>query len=160
MTSPADSAGVPGPARTLAEARRVMTWREVPGRYLLVGFPGPPADADLALLRTEGHAQLAREPEGTTLLVPATADVAGVLARHPGAAVERDLVWIRFDAPLAWELVGFLAWVGSELARAGVPLGVVCTHARDHLFVPGRHRAAAGGVLTELFGPARGPVAR
>lgn len=131
-----------------------MTWRELPGRYLLIGFAGPPDAADLALVAADAHAQLAREPEGTTLLV-ADGDGAGAaLARHPGAAVERDLVWIRFEAPMAWEVVGFLGWLGSELARAGVPIGVVCTHGRDHLFVAAAHAAATRAVLVRLFGPA------
>ena len=135
-----------------------MTWRELPGRYLLIGFQGPPEEADLALLATEAHAQLAREPEGTTLLLPdepGLGGAQGVLDRHPDAAVERELVWFRFEAPMAWDLVGFLGWVGSELARAGVPIGVVCTHARDHLFVAATHADAARATLAELFGPPR-----
>jgi hypothetical protein len=72
-------------------------------------------------------------------------------AGHANARVERDLAWIRFDAPMGWELVGFLAHVTGRLAAAGVPLGCVCAHARDHLFVARVHLERARSTLRALF---------
>jgi hypothetical protein len=74
-----------------------------------------------------------------------------VLARHPRARVERDYAWIRFEAPMGWEVVGFLARVTGALAAAAVPLGAVCGFSRDHLFVARRHLPAARATLTRLF---------
>ena len=144
--------GVPSdPARTLDEALAAMTWSVEPGRFALIGFAEPPEPADLAALEPPG--QIVREADETTLLV--RAERAGeVLARHPGARVERDLAWIRFEAAMGWEVVGFLARVSGALAAAGVPIGAVCGFSRDHLFVAGRHladaRAALAGFLREV----------
>ena len=141
------------PARTLQEALLAMSWVAEPGRFALLGFEDPPRADDLSALG-EGPAQVVREGDETTLLIP-QARLDAVLALHPGARVERDLVWIRFLAPMGWEVVGFLARVTSELAAAGVPLGAVCGFSRDHLFVAADHLARATEVLTRLFGPPR-----
>ena len=91
-----------------------------------------------------------REEDETTLLVRAE-ELAGVLARHPGARVERDLAWIRFEQPMGWELVGFLAKVSGALAEAGVPIGAVCSHRRDHVFVARARLDDARAALRRLF---------
>jgi hypothetical protein len=119
-------------ARNLDQALRRMSWRVEDGRFALVAFSEEPTRADWSALRAPS--QMIREVEETTLLLHEE-ELAGVLGRHPGARVELDLVWIRFDAPMGWEVVGFLALVTGELARAGVPLGAICAHARDHLFL-------------------------
>lgn len=140
----------------LDDALRAMRWREEDGRFALLGFRGRPAPDDLRLLERE-PAQLVREGGQTTLLLR-DEEAPAALARHPDAACERDLVWIRFEAPMAWELVGFLARVSGALAEAGVPIGVVCAFRRDHLFVAAAHRATARGVLERLFGPEERPA--
>lgn len=136
------------PARTLDEALAAMTWRVEPGTFALAGFPEAPDARDLALLAPP--AQLVREADETTLLI-AQGSLGALLERHPGARVQRDLVWIRFDAPMGWEVVGFLARVATALAGAGVPIGAVCGYGRDHLFAAAEHREATERVLASLF---------
>jgi hypothetical protein len=150
---PPPGSGGSGIAASLAEALAGMAWEVEPGRFALVGFPGPPGTEDLAALRGAGPAQAVREGGETTLLLDA-ADLEAVAARHPGARVERDLRWIRFRTSMGWEVTGFLAHVTGALAAAGVPLGAVCGFSRDHLFVAEPHLARARGVLEGLFGPA------
>jgi hypothetical protein len=139
------------PFHHLDDALASMRFRVEPERFALLGFPEPPEPADLALVAGDGPAQVIREGGETTLLVPASA-AGAVLERHPGAAVERDLAWIRFDGALAWDLVGFLARVTGRLAAAGVPLGAVCGYSRDHLFVAEPHLERATAALAELLG--------
>lgn len=136
------------PTNDLARALGAMTWAIEPGSFALAGFEGRPAAAELARLRPP--AQVVLTDGGTTVLGPADV-VAAIAAARPGARLERDLSWIRFDAPMGWGLVGFLALVTGALARAGVPLGAVCAYDRDHLFVARRHLAAARAALAELF---------
>jgi hypothetical protein len=144
-----DSSEVPRePAQGLDQALKTMRWRVEPGRFSLLGFAEPAVAADLTGLARP--AQLILEEGETTLLVP-SAQAAEVLARHPGAQVEQGLVWIRFEAAMGWEVVGFLALVSGRLAAAGIPIGAVCSYSRDHLFVAEAHLEAARAVLTELF---------
>lgn len=136
-------------ARDLTEALARMTWDEEPGEFALVGFAAAPTEEDLALLG-QPPAQVIREADETSLLVRLE-HVDAVLARHTGGRVEGPLVWIRFDAPMGWEVVGFLARVTAALAAADVPVGAVCGFSRDHLFLNREHRERALGVLTEMF---------
>jgi hypothetical protein len=137
------------PARDLDAALARMRHELLPGRFALAGFDAPPEAADLALL--EGApGQLVREGGETTLLL-ARERLPELLARRPAARVEGDLAWIRFTAPMGWEVVGFLARVTGSLAAAGVPLGAVCGFSRDHLFVHERHLEATLAVLDRLF---------
>ena len=137
------------PARSLEDALARMRFRVEPVRCALVGFAAPPGPAELAALG-DGPGQVVREGGETTLLVPREA-LPGLLEAHPDARVEDDLAWIRFEAPMGWEVVGFLARVTGALAAAGVPLGAVCGYSRDHLFVNDAHLPAALGALRELF---------
>ena len=137
------------PAKDLQDALARMRWRVEPGRFALLGFAEPPSAEDLASIG-EGPGQIVREGGETTLLVPAER-AAAALARHAGAALERDLCWIRFEVPMEWELVGFLALVTGRLAAEGVPLGAVCAYSRDHLFVAAPHLARAAAALERLF---------
>jgi hypothetical protein len=146
------------PVRSLAQALAGMTFSVAPGEFRLIGFPEPPDPADLRALASP-PAQVVREADETTILVRAE-QAAEILARHPGARVEGDLAWIRFETPMAWELVGFLALVSGELARAGVPIGVVCGYGRDHLFVARRHLPSALKTLESLFSGADSRAAR
>ena len=136
----------------LKDALREMRWVEETERFGLVGFEGPPSVEDLELAGAEPTSQLVRESGATTLLLPERC-LEQLIERHPEAEIERGLYWIRFEAPMAWDLVGFLAHVSAALAEAGVPIGVVCSFHRDHLFVGAGSVEDARRVLTELFGP-------
>lgn len=142
-------------AADLDAALSAMRYELEPGRFALAGFPEPPTSADLVLL--EGApGQLTREGGETTLLV-AEARLDALRRRRPHARVEDGLVWIRFVAPMSWEVVGFLAKVTGSLAAAGVPLGAVCGFSRDHLFVHERYLAQTREVLDALFPDAPRP---
>lgn len=126
-----------------------MRWAIDEGPFWLVGFDEAPRAADLeALAKPPG--QLVREVGETTLLVRAAAGES-ILERHPEARVERDLFWVRFESPMSWEVVGFLAHVTSELARRGIPLGAISGFSRDHLFIAGSYRVMVEQALSELF---------
>ena len=88
---------------------------------------------------------------GETSLLVRAEHAADVEARHPDARCEKDLCWIRFETPMDWGLVGFLALVAGRLAEAGVPIGAVCGYSRDHLFVAEKHLAQTRSVLATLF---------
>lgn len=137
------------PVSVLQEAVRGMTWSVVEGPFALVGFPQAPDPRDLALLG-DGPGQLVREGGETTLLLRQER-LEELLARRPDAAVQRDLAWIRFDLPMGWDLVGFLALVTGALAAEGVPLGAVCGYSRDHLFVARPFLERARSVLSRAF---------
>jgi hypothetical protein len=141
---------VPGdPVKSLQEALGRMTWSVEEGAFALIGFRGAPTAADLDGLALP-PAQVVRESDETTLLLR-DGLAPDVLRRHPDARCERDLAWIRFDTPMGWEVVGFLALVAGELSRAGVPIGAVCGYSRDHLFVARAHLPAARAALERLF---------
>lgn len=132
----------------LEQALERMLFVVEPGEFWLLGFPEPPSAQDLADLGQPS--QLVLESAETSLLVGAGPGQA-ILERHGQAQVERGLRWIRFEAPMGWELVGFLAKVCGELAAAGVPIGAVCGYSRDHIFVPGKHLERVREVLSGLF---------
>jgi hypothetical protein len=138
------------PATDLQEVLSRMSFEVLDGRFALLGFEEAPEARDLDCLRAGGPAQLIRELGETTLLLPES-ERAAELARHPAARVETGLVWIRFRAPMDWELVGFLALVTARLAEAGVPLGAVCGYSRDHLVLAEPHLERARRVLRGLF---------
>jgi hypothetical protein len=133
----------------LADACAGMGWEVVEHDFSLFGFDDPPGAFELECLRA-GPAQLVSEGGETTLLTRAEHEPR-ILRDHPTARVERELVWIRFRNPMAWDLVGFLSLVTTELARAGVPLGCVCGFSRDHLFIARRYLDPARAVLSKLF---------
>jgi hypothetical protein len=137
------------PVNSLQEARARMGWAVEHGSFTLIGFSERPDGEDFRALESP-PAQLVREREETTLLVR-DVQAAAVLARHPGARSVPDLAWIRFDVSMDWDLVGFLALVSGELARAGVPIGAVCGFHRDHVFVAHEHLAKAREALDRLF---------
>jgi hypothetical protein len=138
-----------GPAGDLTEALAAMTYERVAGRFALVGFDEAPGPADLELL-AGAPGQLVCEGGETSLLI-SRERLERCLELHPRSKVEPDLVWIRFQAPMGWEVVGFLARVTGALAAAGVPLGAVCGFSRDHLFLHERFLASATSVLDGLF---------
>lgn len=142
----------PEPRRDLDSALAGLEYRVEPGRFALLGFPEPPEAADLAAIGAV-PGQIVREAGETSVLARAEL-LPELIGRHPRARVERDLCWIRFEAAMGWEVVGFLAAVTGRLASAGVPLGAVCGYSRDHLFVAAPHldraRAALAGIAVEL----------
>ena len=128
-----------------------MTWEVLPGRFALLGFAELATPEDLAAIQSgAAPGQLTREGGETTLLLSAEG-VGAALARHPSAACERGLAWIRFRASMEWTVVGFLARVCTRLAEAGVPVGAVCGYSRDSLFVAEAHLAATRTALAELY---------
>lgn len=137
------------PARMLSEALQRMRFRVERERFVLLGFAAPPSPDDFTALG-EGPGQLVREGGETSLLVPERA-LPGLLEAHPDARVEKDLAWIRFETPMGWEVVGFLALVTGRLAAAGIPIGAICGYSRDHLFLNASRLPVALGVLRELF---------
>lgn len=143
-------------AHELRDALARMTWRELPERYALLGCSDAALTQELQVEFLAGAAprQLTREAEGWTLLLP-DAETEAWLARLPGARCTRPWVWLRFDLPMAWDLVGFLAHVTGLLADAGISVGAICGYDRDHLIVPGEQREAARAVLEGAFGAER-----
>lgn len=136
-----------------------MHWSIEQGTYQLAVFPRTRAGATLApealealgtLEELGGYAQVTFEPDAVTVLACEGA-LRPLLAASPGARVEGDLAWIRFAAPMGWELVGFLAFVTARFAQAGIPLGAVCSFDHDHLFVARRYLPGVRDVLAELF---------
>ena len=126
-----------------------MRFRVRPGRFALLSIPRPrlvvALDA-LARLDLGGFGQVIAEPEGLTLLVPETR-----LRRAAKAAgtcrLERGFRVITFTPAMDWAVVGFLARVTGALARARVPVGVVCGFDLDHLFVRDRYLSRARAAL-------------
>ena len=136
-------------ARNLDEALAGMSYSLDPGTFVLVGFADEPGPLDLAALR-EAPSQLIREAGETSMLVRKEA-LAGLRSRHLDLRSEGPLLWIRFDSPMGWEVVGFLARVTEAMASAGIPIGAVCSYSRDHLFVNTKYEAAVLRTLSRLF---------
>lgn len=133
----------------LKSALSQMSWRIEPGTFALLGFETPPTAADFELLSVP-PAQIVTEAEQTTLLIPSDR-IEEALQRHPEAKIERDLIWVRFDASMSWDVVGFLALVTGHLAAAGIPIGAVCGFRRDHLFLAQGHQERARAVLAKIL---------
>ena len=145
-------------ASDLGDALARMTWRELPEPYALLGCSAEALTPELLVEFSDGAAprQLTREAEGWTLLLP-DSEAQGWLERLPGARCTRPWVWLRFELPMAWDLVGFLAHVTGLLARAGISVGAICGYDRDHLIVSAEQRDAARSVLERAFGPESHP---
>ena len=135
--------------KDLTSALAQMTWQIEPGTFALLGFQQPPTTEDIKLL-AQRPAQIIVEEEESTLLIP-SAQLPEALLLHPDATVEEDLIWIRFDAPMSWDVVGFLAWISVHFAAANIPIGAVCGFHRDHLFLAQRHEQAARTVLESIL---------
>jgi len=127
-----------------------MTWRQLEVVYGLVGFSEPPTARALELSLGDDGGQVIREGGETTLLVPMRA-LPEVMQLHPSARAERDLIGFRFEAPMGWEVVGFLALVTARLAEAGVPVCALCTYSRDYVLIAEPYATEARRVLGELF---------
>jgi hypothetical protein len=135
------------PARTLEEALQRTRAVALPGPFGVVGIaPGSTPDLG-ALLAGPPPRQVVREEDELTFLGPweEAQDLASA-----GAGLAGPFAWIRFETPMAWELVGFLGAVTAALAEAGISLGTVCGYSRDHLFVPWERRQEALACLARL----------
>ena len=138
----------PKPHSDLQSARNAMTWTVEEGSFALIGCPSFPTAADLQALQPPS--QLIVEAGETTFLVREE-QAPSVLSRHPGSSIEESLAWIRFEAAMGWEVVGFLAEVAGTLSAHGVPVGAVCSFSRDHLFVARRYLTRAEEALLTLY---------
>lgn len=140
-----------GAAADLAQALASMRFRVLPGRFALVGVPRagarPLLDAAGPVLLRTPFAQVIVEDETVTVLAPE--ELAEPLAREPGARAERGYRVVRFEAPMSWDVVGFLALATRALAEAGIPIGAVCGFDRDSLFLREEHVARARAALRE-----------
>ncbi|MBL6721834.1 MAG: ACT domain-containing protein [Planctomycetes bacterium] len=122
------------PARTLEEALRRTRATALPRPFGVVGVP-PGAGLDLgALLAGPAPRQVVCEEDEVTVLGPWEEVQSLAAAGEEGPA--GPFAWIRFETPMAWELVGFLGAVTGALAEEGISLGAVCGYSRDHVFVP------------------------
>lgn len=135
------------PARTLAEALQRTEAGILPGPVGVIGL-APGALDPASLLAGPAPRQVIVEVEEITALLPW--EEARQVAERAEAPLEGPFAWLRFETPMAWELVGFLARVTSALAQAGVSLGAVCGYSRDHLFVPWEQREVALDALEGL----------
>lgn len=132
------------PARTLEEALQRTRAVLLPGAFGVVGLP-PGAGLDLGrLLAGPPPRQVVHEVDEVTFLGPWEE------AQALGGAVAGPFAWLRFETPMAWELVGFLGAVTAALAGEGISLGAVCGYSRDHLFVPWDRRLDALAALARL----------
>lgn len=124
------------PARHLDEALRGMTFSVHPERFVLVELPRASiegARSALAGSRKGDVVSVVLDGAAVTLFVREGAlERLVVPAEH---RIERQQRLITFDAPMGWGVVGFLALVARVLAEARVPIGVVCSFERDHVFV-------------------------
>lgn len=136
-------------AKTLEQALERMSFSIESGRFVLVGTEESVDTAQLGALREP--LQWTREGGETTVLCREE-ELARVTEGLGAFRVERDLLWVRFESAMDWEVVGFLARVTTALAEAGVPIGAVCGFSRDHLFVGARFEAVTRSVLAGLFG--------
>ncbi len=139
------------PAQTLPEALARMTCSLEPEPVGLVGWPGDELGADefQALLAQEGPLQIVREGGEITVLV-SWQQAQALFQARPSSQIAGPLTWIRFETPMAWELVGFLAHITRALAAAGISIGAVCGFSRDHLFVPQGLGSEALRILADM----------
>lgn len=143
------------PAHLLTEVLPQMTCCPEPEPMGIVGWQalGPAGCTWASLFAGEGPLQVIREGGEVTVLAPWPV-AEGLFQTQGGAQLEGPFTWIRFEAPMAWDLVGFLALVTGALAQAEIPLGAVCSFSRDHLFVPQERCEEALAVLADLgIGP-------
>ena len=146
MNPPSDSTS---PAASLEEARQRMRWSVEAGVFGLALLERPLTSAELAGLRAPSQVIV---EDGETTVLAAEPVLNALFGPELGSdTLAGDLVWIRFEAPMGWEVVGFLALVCGELATAEVPIGAVCSFHRDHLFVARKYLDTTRQVLTRLF---------
>lgn len=144
MGSPARHGDDEAVSRRLEQALARMRFRVEPEPFRLIALPPGASFPPLP-----PPAMVVREPGETTVL--AAERVLSPLAGRPDTLDAGRFRWITFEAPMGWEVVGFLALVSAHLARAGVPIGCVASHRRDHLFIAETHLERARSALRALF---------
>ena len=103
--------------------------------------------------RAESNFMLLRDPFEVTLLLEES-DWRAMRHAARDARVESGFRLVTLGVELGWDVVGFLAHVTSILAAAGVAVGALSAHTRDHLLVKqedlGRALRALGEHVAEL----------
>jgi len=84
-----------------------------------------------------------REAEGWTLILPATADTAGLAASGP-----MRMITLKVHSSL--EAVGLTAAFAAALTKAGISVNVVAGYYHDHIFVPAADAERALEALRSL----------
>jgi hypothetical protein len=109
-----------------------------------------------ALVRTEKFAvaRIRKQLAGCFAVVDDGKEVSAVIDQSrfdesDALEVERNWRLITFDAVLPFELIGFLAFVSSALAEAGVGVLVISAYSTDHLLVKERDLKKALVTLRE-----------
>jgi hypothetical protein len=127
---------------------RTMRFRVGTARFAVLFEPGDALPARIGQRCARDNANIVNitiEPGGTSAVVPE--DWLDDLDLQPGARVERGYRIVEFVTPMGWDVVGFLALVTNALARAGVPLGAICSFDRDYLFLREAHLDRARSAL-------------
>jgi len=75
-------------------------------------------------------------------------DFAARLQGHEASPDRYRLITI--DNDLGLELVGFMAYISTALAQAGVPIFPYAAYTRDHIVVPASHFDTAMTTLEKL----------
>lgn len=112
---------------------RLMDPARMPGRWVFRSVsPG-----DLPALAGRMHA-LFHEPEGPSVLLPATEDDGDAMAQ------------ITLQVHSALDGVGLTAAASGALAAAGIPCNIIAATRHDHIFVPEDRAAEALEILRRL----------
>ena len=127
-----------------------MRWHQLEGAYALAGFPEMPAPRVFEMVLDSRGGQVIREGGETTVLLPMDS-LPELEVLHPSLRAERDLIWYRFESPMGWDVVGFLALVTAKLAEAGVPVCAICAYSRDYVVIARSFEVNVRSVLGGLF---------
>lgn len=85
-----------------------------------------------------------REREGTTLIIEER------VAREHGIAFSFRSRMITLDIHSSLDAVGFLAFISTRLAAAGLPVNPVSGYFHDHLFIPADRAEEAMAILNGI----------
>ena len=98
-----------------------------------------------------------RDKDETTLVLAQEA-----FEQLPSSVVALDVSppyrLITFDSPLDWGVIGYLAALTSELAKAGISIIALSTFSRDHIFVAEADFGRAWDVLDTFIRACREQV--
>ena len=70
--------------------------------------------------------------------------------RAPYAKWEQGYQLLTLDITLPWDVVGYLARITEALAAQGISVGVISSHASDHLLIKENNMVSALKVLKKL----------
>lgn len=120
--------------------------------YALVHLPPKAITAAAGVVAEIGQpfAVLIVDKDEVTLLIPAEA-LEDFGKRLPGHITGEDTyALITLEVALEPTLTGFMAYISSVLAEAGVPIFPYAAYTRDHIVVPVHHKESALAVLRRL----------